>query len=575
MKSEIILKLEELLANTDISAVSSKIKNIQREHEQLFQKNLEKARSEFIAEGGKAKDFIYAKTEEDEKIISLLERFRLMKKESEQKIAEDQRKNLQTKREIIKEINDLTQLSNNVGIALKKLTELQGKWKDAGAVSPHDYKELQAEYSKAVENFNYNLSIYRALQEHDLKKNEELKISVIEKVKALSENENIKEVERLIKLFRNEWEEIGPVQNDKWENLKTDFRSALDSAYSRLKDFYRKAEEESEKNLEAKKTIVEKARQISSVNYTNEEEWQQKTDEVIALQNEWKNTGKSDKRKSDAIWSELRAECDLFFENKKNFFSVLKEKYARGREEKMKLIEEAEKIQNDSDWKNTSDKMIQLQNRWKKSSPVSTHEEHRLFARFRKACNTFFESKRAHLDQVDAQYEGNLKIKEEITERLNSFTLTGDLQADKSALKNFSDEWKNAGLVPFKDKQRVNDAFYGKLEVLYDQLNLSAEEKAWDKFQNKIERIATSDNPELSLVREVDYLKKQSDEILRNIANYENNLGFFKHAKTKNQIMIDTEQKISEEKLKLEQFKKKLNFVKGYLSKLKSQTAGN
>ncbi|MFN5459485.1 MAG: hypothetical protein ACK5AY_06225, partial [Bacteroidota bacterium] len=84
-----------------------------------------------------------------------------------------------------------------------------------------------------------------------------------------------------------------------------------------------------------------------------------------------------------------------------------------------------------------------------------------------------------------------------------------------------------------------------------------------------------SDNPELSLVREVDYLKKQSDEVLRNIANYENNLGFFKHAKTKNQIMIDTEQKISEEKLKLEQFKKKLNFVKGYLSKLKSQTTGN
>ncbi|MFN6038537.1 MAG: DUF349 domain-containing protein [Bacteroidota bacterium] len=569
MKSEIISKMEELLASADISAVATRIKNIQREYEQLFQKGLEKARQDFIDQGGKARDFIYSKSEEDDKIIQLLEKFRNLKKESDLKLADEQKKNLHAKREIIKEINDLTQLSTNVGIAIKKLTELQGKWKEIGAVSPHDYKNLQAEYSKAVENFNYNLSIYRALQEHDLKKNEELKLAIIEKVKQLSENESIKDIERLVKLYRNEWEEVGPVQNDRWEGIKNEYRVSLENAYSRIKQHYKDLEEESEKNLNAKKDIVERAKVISNMEITTEEDWQKKTDEIIALQNEWKTTGRADKKKSDLIWAELRNFCDSFFDKKKNYYTELKEKYSKGREEKMKLIEEAEKLHQSTDWKNTSEKFIHLQNRWKKTSSVSQNEEHRLFARFRKACNNFFEAKRAHHEAIDQQYDGNLKIKEEIISRLDSFSLSGDVPSDKASLKSFVEEWRSAGLVPFKDKQRVNEAFYGKVDQLFEHMNISAEEKAWDRFNNKIERLTGADNAEQLLIKESDFLRKQADEINKNINNYENNLGFFKHAKTKNPIMIETEQKILIEKSKLEHIKKKQGHVREQIRKLK------
>lgn len=559
------------MAEADISAVAPRIKNIQREYEQLFQKGLEKARQEFTDEGGKARDFVYTKSAEDEKIIALLEKFRKMKKEADQKVADDQKRNLEIKREIIKEINDLTQLSTNVGIALKKLTELQGKWKETGAVSPHDYKDLQADYSKAVENFNYNLTIYRALQEHDLKKNEELKSAIIEKVKKLAENENIKDVERLIKLYRNEWEEVGPVQNDKWEALKTEYRNALDAAYARVKEHYKSREEELEKNLEAKKALASKAEAIAAVVYTTEEEWQKKTEELLALQNEWKTLGKTDPKKGDQVWAAFRGHCDVFFAAKKEFYSSLKEKYSEARTTKMKLIEEAEKLQSSTDWKDTSEKLIQLQNRWKKAPPVSVNEEHRLFSRFRKACNIFFEAKRAHYEAIDNQYAGNLQAKEAILEKLNAFALSGDVQADKAALKAFAEEWNSAGHVPFKEKKRVNDAFYAKMDELYEKLSVSAEEKQLVKFLNKIERLAASEGGDQLLLRESDHLRKQIDEINRNIATYENNLGFFKHAKTKNQIMIDTEEKIAHERRRMDEIKKKQGLVKDTLRKLREQ----
>ncbi|MBC7864422.1 MAG: DUF349 domain-containing protein [Bacteroidia bacterium] len=573
MKTELIEKLEGLLAEADISVVAARIKTIQREYEQHFQKGLEKARQEFMDEGGKTRDFVYTKTEEDEKIIVLLEKFRKMKKEADAKVADEQKKNLQVKKEIVKEIQDITQMSVNVGTALKKLNELQAKWKNSGAVSPHDYKDLQSDYSKAVENFNYNLNIYRALQEHDLKKNHELKAEILEKIKRLEGVENIRDVERQIKIYRNEWEEVGPVENDKWEALKAEFKAVLEIVYARVKSHYKSREEESEKNLDLRKEISAKAEAIATAEYTTEEEWQKKTEEVIALQKEWQSIGKADQKKADSAWAIFRGHCDSFFEKKKVFYGSLKEKFAEVRKQKLALIEEAEKIQSSTEWKETSEKLVQLQNRWKRIPSASVNEEHRLFFRFRKACNVFFESKRAHYDAVDDQYSGNLKIKEELLEKLNAYQHSGDLAADKNSLKVFTDEWNAAGLVPFKEKKRINDAFFQKMDELFEKLNMTNEEKAVSKFTTKIERLAASEGADTLLLREMDHFKKQIEEITGTILNYENNLGFFKHAKTKNAIMLDIEAKIEVEKGRIAEIKKKQNVIKDALKKWRESQA--
>jgi hypothetical protein len=61
------------------------------------------------------------------------------------------------------------------------------------------------------------------------------------------------------------------------------------------------------------------------------------------------------------------------------------------------------------------------------------------------------------------------------------------------------------------------------------------------------------------------------DEINKNISTYENNLGFFKHAKTKNQIMLDIEDKIEQEKKRIAEIKKKQTIVKDALRKMREQ----
>ena len=175
MKNVIITKLEEMLQQPEASAVAHQMRTLQKEYQKLWTAEFETAKQQFVDEGGKAKEFEYAKSSEDVKISELIDKIEKKKKEEDGKLAIEQAKNLVVRNEIISKINDLSQVSDNIGAAIKKLVELQGQWKVTGAVSPHKYKENQADYSKAIEEFNYKLSLSKQLQEHDLKRNYEMK----------------------------------------------------------------------------------------------------------------------------------------------------------------------------------------------------------------------------------------------------------------------------------------------------------------------------------------------------------------------------------------------------------------
>ncbi|MCE3228999.1 MAG: hypothetical protein K0S32_3550 [Bacteroidetes bacterium] len=564
MKTELIAKLQELLAK-DASEVANDVRALQKEYQKQWTIEFEKARQAFVDEGGKAKEFEYPKQTEDLEFEKLIDQFGKLKKESDARLASEQTRNLLIRQEIIAKIRDLSKLSENVGAAIKKLQELQTQWKESGAVSSHKYKEVQADYSKAVEDFYYNLKIYRDLQEHDLKRNYENKQELIEKLKAVAHIENIKEAERLIKVYRNEWDEIGPVPNEKWEETKSAYKTSLDDIYSKIKTHYNGIEEQKESNLQGKLNLIEKAKElIASAENAGAKKWNDATEQLIALQGEWKGIGRTTEKDNEKIWAEFRALCDTFFEKKKAFFATMNEKFAATRKIKADLIAKAEALQTSTDWQKTSQALIKLQDEWKKHPGNGDKEEPHMFQKFRKACNAFFDAKKAHFGEVDASYENNLKAKEEILAKLNAFTESNT----REDLKTITAEWNAAGHVPMKEKKRVNDAFYAKLDELYDKMHIDKQEKAAIQFKTKIDRLASSDNAFDALRKESDYLKKLCDEVNNSIRTYDNNLGFFKHSKG-NPLMKEVEQKIEAEKVKLAELTAKRKLVNEELNKIR------
>lgn len=559
-----------MLQQAEAGAVANQVRALQKEYEKLWTAEFEQAKQEFVDEGGKAKEFEYNKQPEDVQIAQLFEKFNKKKKEEDAGLAAEQAKNLTTRKEIIAKINDLSQVSDNIGSAIKKLVELQAQWKATGAVSPHKYKEIQAEYSKAIEEFNYKLSLSKQLQEHDLKRNYELKTELLEKIRGLKEQANIKEAERLIKIYRNDWEDIGPVPNDKWDELKGSFRAALEEAYSKLKEHYHTVEEEKEANLLKKRELIDKVKAtITKSETAGNSAWNNLTNELIAMQAEWKTIGRTAQKDNDKIWTEFRELCDSFFEKKKLHFNEAHEKLAGVKTQKQELIAKAEALKENTDWQKTGLALIKLQDAWKKV-PHAGGDETKLFTKFRAACNHFFDAKKAHFDAIDSQYDNNLVAKEELIKKLNEFNLSEDHQANHAALKQFSADWNAAGLVPMKDKKRVSEAFYNRLDELYDKMNISKDEKFIMQFKTKLERLASGESPETALRKEADYFRKQMEEINGRIKTYDNNLGFFKtSSKGVNPFMKEIEDKINAEKQKIAELNEKRKMVMAELDKLK------
>ena len=565
MKTILITKLEELLLK-EVGEVAADVRTLQKEYQKLWTSEFENAKQVFIDDGGRAKEFEFPKQTNDIKFESLLEKYSKLKKEADLKIATEQAKNLIIRQEIVSKIKDISQLSDNVGAAVRMLGELQKKWKEVGAVSSHKYKDIQAEYSKAIEDIYYNLKIFRDLQEHDLKKNFELKTEIIEKLRALQQSNKIKETERLIKIYRNEWDEIGPVPAPKWELIKQNYKEVLDQTYIKIKAHYHSFEEQKENNLKLKQEILEKIKELISSVEPKANKWNEATEKVISFQSQWKKIGRTKENENEKTWAEFRNLCDSFFEKKKEFFTGLNQNYSNNRKIKSDLISQAEALQNSMDWQKTGLDLIKLQDTWKKHPGNGDKEESKLFFRFRKACNTFFDAKKKHFENIEASYDINLLSKEEMLKQFNEFKLSDDNNKNREQLKAFSTEWNAIGMVPMKDKKRINDAFYTRLDAFYEEMNIDKKEKGIIQFKTKIDRLAASENAFDLLLKESDFLKKLSDEINANIRTYDNNLGFFKTSKGSNSFLKEIIDKIEIEKSKVTELAEKRKLISEQLT---------
>lgn len=569
MKSEIISKLETLLKTEDVNTVASEIKTIQKDYEAAFAADMEKAKEAFVAGGGKANEFAYVRTQEDEKLIFLFGKFARLQKGKKEKAGNEQDKNYEIKMAIIRDLGDLSKLEVNVSGAIKKMHELQAKWKDTGPVPSDKHKDVLAEYNKVVDQFYFGLNLYKASQEVDLKKNFEAKTELIEKIKRLLTSDNLKDVERTIKVFRGEWEAIGPVPQEKWLALKDEFKSLNDQVNQKVSEFYGQQKEQLGQNLDSKKKLVEKARTLVVIWPKTEKDWEQKTKAILDIQNEYKEAGRTEQKVGDAVWKEFREVCDTFFDKKKEFFEQAKGKYDEAKKAKQKLIEEASELKESTDWQRTGEKIMNLQQAWKKIPNAHPKDEHRLYESFRAQCNHFFEAKRVKFAEQNAALEQNVGAKEAIIAEVNAFTPGADAGETENALKALTKKWQDSGQVPGTERKRLNDAFYNKLEEHYAAVAGSEEEKQLIKFKLKIERFELAPDGFDLLRKESEYIKKQLKDIEHAVNTYENNMGNFKSSsKTKSPMIIEMENKVAAEKAKVDEWKRKNNLVKAALDRL-------
>jgi hypothetical protein len=470
--------------------------------------------------------------------------------------------NFKQKRALINRLKEVIEAEENIGSAFNAYKEIHETWKKIGDIPREKRDDTQKEYSRLLEIFFYNIKIYRELKDHDYKRNFQLKEDVIFRLKQLrTKNLPVRELEASLRSLQDEWEEIGPVNNEDWESLKKNYWDSVKTIYEKINVHYEEQRNVLMDNLNKKKALVETLKSsVSDLNSIEKgKDWEAKTNEIIALQEQWKQIGFGPKKENDAIWKEFRSLCDTFFEAKKNFNKSLDNKYKEVADKKRALIAEVQEINTSTDWKKTADRIVFLQKKWKETGSAGQRYENKLWSEFRAACDVFYNSRDKHFEEQESELVGNLEQKVALIAEIEQYVVSEDKTEALSDLKNFNDRFSSIGHVPTKNKNEVFSSFKNVMDDKYASLKLEAKEKDMILYKAKVETMLASPERGKLLNQERFELKKQMDALNKEIIQMETNLSFFARSKGADQLRKDVEKKIDLSKEKITGLKRKLS----------------
>lgn len=466
--------------------------------------------------------------EEDKKFKQLLDAYNTKVNDIRRKRQQEENQNLAAKQALMTELRALIANEENIGNAFQRFTEMGEQWKQIGPIPQQSYRELQQEYSQLREEFFYHIRIYKELRDHDLRKNTALKQALVADMEAVQRVDSVREAEHLVKEYQDKWHQVGPVTREDREAVSEAFWNATRVVYDRINDHYKARRAEHESNLAAKQALVAKVVELGKqAEDLDGNAWKALTDQVLELQQAWKSIGFATKKDNERVWREFRNACNAFFDKKNAHYAAVKDQYKAVREKKEALIAEALALKDSTAWRQTADKLKALQQQWKQAGSAGQRDEHKLWGRFRDACDAFFQARSAAFDQQDAEQAGNVQAKEELIGEIEAFTLTGDRNADMESLKAFSTKWLNGGRVAPKQYDRLSTRYRAALDKQYDQLKMNEGERRKMSFQNRLQDLASAPDGKLRIEKESRFVKRKIEELETEVRQGEENMGKF------------------------------------------------
>ena len=559
-KTEINTALEELVKQEMSKELMGKGKPLLEAYQVAVAHHQHELKEKFVADGGAAEDFKLERDEDDIKFDELWGEYSKHKKEFKSKLANEETVNHDLKVALLAKIEEL-KTEEHIKKAHEAFNEIEAKWKGIGRIPQDKIKDIDAAYSRARDEFFYNMHIYRELLENDLKKNLQLKEEIVEKMKSALEIKSFKDMDITARRLTNDWNEIGPTYKEKWEEIRDSFWEAHHAIFDKIKDFYKGQKEKQKENLEKKIGLVTKLKDINTYNSNSDKSWKKHTQLVIDLQKEWRSIGFAPKADNDKVWGDFKAEADNFFGRKSEFYLQLKEVYDKNKMAKEKLVTEAESLTHTEDHRFVANQLTKLQKQWRDIGAAHHRDEQRLWKKFRGACNAFFENKKTQQKQDVIDQKNNLDNKNKIIDQINELEAGATPEESFKLVDVLIGEFNEIGFVPMNEKQKVSTDYKNAIHKKLSKFGIAEEELTEYLFKVKINELSGSQHPEKSLEKEAQHIREKVRTIKANILQYENNLGFFKNSKGANALKEEVELKIESNKQILRKLETKLNMV--------------
>ena len=552
-KSELVDLMREVAARP-IEEVKDEVQAIKAAFFALRREEMAKEKEEFLANGNEESDFTPKEDNDENNLKELLNVLKERRTEYNAAQEANREANLEKKKQIIALINEIANDPDNINRQFNRVKQLQQDFKDAGEVPATADTEVWKEFQRATERFYDVLKMNKELRDYDFKKNLELKQQLCEEAEALDEETDIVAAFRKLQELHNNWREIGPVAKELREELWARFKAASSAINKKYQTFFEDRKSKEKENADAKTELCEKIEQISTDDLKTYAQWDEVTKQIIALQEDWKKLGYASRKANAALFARFRKSCDEFFAKKAEFYKNMKEELSSNLAKKIDLCERAEALMDSTDWKEATDKFVEMQKEWKTIGPVVKKYSDNVWKRFIAACDYFFEQKKKQNVNVHAVEHDNLKAKKEVISTLKA-TIEEAAEDAAQKVRELMDRWQEIGHVPFKEKDKIYAQYRELVDKAFDTLNMRGSRPRNDGGAPRGRNSGGSDRG----LSERDRLVRTYEQRMSELKTFENNMGFLTaNTKSGNSLVMEMERRIARLKEEIAELEQKI-----------------
>ena len=556
-KEELLQKLEGLMEQP-VESIKDDVMAIKAAFYAVRKEEISKEKSAFIEAGNPESAFVPSEDEIEIKVKDILATIKDKRAEFNAAQETERLQNLEKKRDIIRQISEITADPDNINRQFNKVQQLQQEFKAIGAVPPTEDTGLWKSYQMTVEKFYDLLKINKELRDYDFKKNLEIKQQLCNDAESLDEESDIVMAFKKLQELHNTWRETGPVAKELREDIWARFKDASAVINKKYQSYFEARKANEKEAAETKTSLCEQIEEIIAGEFKNHAAWDEATKKIIDLQQQWKQAGFANRKLNNDLFARFRKSCDEFFAAKIAYYKNVKETMSANLAKKLELCEKAEALKDSTDWKATSDAMVALQKEWKTVGPVNKRQSDAVWKRFITACDYFFEQRKQKNVNVHAVEHENLKAKKAIIAQLKSLVEGEETEDSAKTTRELMSKWQEIGHVPFREKDKIYKEYREVVDAAFEKFDMKGSRAHLANFESNLNSMNDNDK----VYHERERLVRSYEQKCNELKTYENNMGFFNaQSKTGNSIVKELERKISRLKEDIAMLEQKIKLV--------------
>ena len=354
-----------------------------------------------------------------------------------------------------------------------ELEELRRKFAEEGG-TPEDFappadaneqrlKDLFAEYRKRRDEYISSL-------ERNKEENLKTKLAIIDELKdIINTGETLGKTFNTFRELQQRWRDAGPVPQANLKDLWDTYNHHVENFYSYIKINKELRDLDLKRNYEAKIALCEEAEAL-----VLEPSVVVAFHKLQKLHEQWRETGPVANEFKESLWDRFREASSRINKAHQEYFESLKDEQKRNLDMKTELCVKVEELISGvwttrREWNKASDRLLNIQKMWKTIGFAPKKDNAEVYARFRAACDRFFEQKRAFYLQLKTEMEHNFELKNEICEAAEALQDSEDWKKATVELIDLQKRWKEVGPVARRHSDTVWKRFRAACDRFFER----------------------------------------------------------------------------------------------------------